>query len=42
MRDIESSIEEYCAQNLPSEPTWVAILNRQLPKLAAHLDSARS
>jgi hypothetical protein len=42
MRDIESSITEYCAKNLPSEPIWVAILNRQLPKLAARLDSARS
>jgi hypothetical protein len=42
MRDIESSIKEYCAQNLPSEPIWVAILNQQLPKLAARLDSARS
>ena len=42
MRDIESLIKEYCAQNLPSEPIWVAILSRQLPKLAARFDSAKS
>jgi hypothetical protein len=42
MRDIEALIKEYCAQNLPSEPIWITILNRRFPKIAARLDATRS
>jgi hypothetical protein len=42
MRDIEAFINEYCAQNLPADPAWIAGLNRRFPKIASHFDIAGS
>lgn len=42
MRDIEALIKEYCAQHLPPEPMWIAILNQRFPKIAARVDGVKS
>jgi|WetSurMetagenome_2_1015567.scaffolds.fasta_scaffold49930_3 hypothetical protein len=42
MRDLEILIREYCEQNLPTEPIWITILNRRFPRIAAHMDIAKS
>ena len=42
MRDIEALIAEYCAQDLPPEPLWITIVNRQFPRIAKHLDAVKS
>ena len=41
MRDIETTIKEYCADNLPPDPIWISILNRRFPQIAASMDSAK-
>lgn len=42
MRDIETLIKEYCAQNLPAEPIWRTVLNRWFPKITARMDFFKS
>lgn len=42
MRDIDSLIREYCADNFPRESAWILLLRRYAPKLTNRLDSATS
>jgi hypothetical protein len=42
MRDIDLLTKEYCARHLPPEPIWITVLSRRFPKIAAHMDSAKS
>jgi len=42
MHNIEATIKEYCAKNLPTEPVWISFLERRFPKIAGTIDGSQS
>lgn len=42
MHNIETSIGEYCAENLPSEPFWITVLNRRFPRITVRCNLIKS